>query len=103
MGVNLSPRGGGVFQRLRRLILSDSRVAIVELIANAWDAGATRVDIKWPYGTSDYELAISDNGTGMTRNEFDKRWRTLNYNRQEEQGDMVTFPPDNGSESQRYA
>ena len=29
-------------------IISDPRVSIIELIANAYDAGATRVEVKWP-------------------------------------------------------
>ena len=28
--------------------MQDPRVAILELIANCYDAGATRVDVKWP-------------------------------------------------------
>jgi hypothetical protein len=29
-------------------IIAESSVAIVELVANAWDAWATEVDIVWP-------------------------------------------------------
>lgn len=75
-----------------KLILSDAKVAIVELIANAWDAGATEVEIKWPEGGTNQPLVVSDNGIGMTDAEFNRRWRTLNYNRQEDLGEKVTFP-----------
>lgn len=72
-------------------IISDQNYAVIELVANCWDAGATRVDIKWP--DSDGEFAISDNGIGMTKNELFYRWGKLNYNRLEEQGGKdVVFP-----------
>jgi hypothetical protein len=72
-------------------IIYDPRVAIVELIANSYDAGATRCDIKWP--TESGELfSIADNGVGMTREEFLHRWRKLAYDRVEEQGFSVEFP-----------
>jgi hypothetical protein len=32
-------------------IMSDTAVAIVELVANAWDAFATEVEITWPNRT----------------------------------------------------
>src|ERR1035437_5053655 len=44
-------------------IISDTRVAITELIANAYDAGATAVDILWP-GDAPGPFHITDNGTG---------------------------------------
>ena len=73
-------------------ILHDSKTAIVELIANAWDAGATEVKIVWPDGKGGQRFAIEDNGTGMTDAEFQRRWRKLSYNRREEQGSKVIFP-----------
>ena len=54
-------------------IISDPGVALIELIANSYDAGATEVKIKWPDQIpGDFE--ISDNGTGMSREEFNRRW-----------------------------
>jgi Histidine kinase-, DNA gyrase B-, and HSP90-like ATPase len=73
-------------------IMSDPRIALVELIANAYDAGASQVDIRWPDQPGG-ELQISDNGTGMTLDEFNRRWKTLRYNRSLEQGTDVQFPP----------
>jgi hypothetical protein len=73
-------------------IISDPRVAITELIANAYDAGATSVEITWP-GESTGQFRISDNGIGMSLDEFNRRWRTLSYDRSQEQGDAVEFPP----------
>jgi hypothetical protein len=72
-------------------IIHAPEVAIVELVANCWDAGADTVNVTWPK-SHDEVLAIEDNGTGMTREEFERRWLTLNYNRRLEQGDEVIFP-----------
>jgi len=73
-------------------IITDPSVSVIELIANAYDAGATRVEIKWPTEIGS-TYSITDNGTGMTREEFLYRWRKFAYNRAEEQGVSVEFPP----------
>lgn len=73
-------------------IIKDPTTALVELVANAWDAYATRVDITWPSQTQSFE--ISDNGKGMTEDELNARWRRFNYNRVNELGEY-TDPPEN--------
>ncbi len=72
-------------------IISDPRIAIVELIANAYDAGATDVQITWPDFVGG-QFQIADNGTGMSLEQFNRRWRKLSYNRSKEQGADVEFP-----------
>lgn len=69
-------------------IIDDPTVAIVELVANCYDAGADRVDIRWPEMPGQ-PLSITDNGTGTTHEEFLRRWRTLSYDRAGEQGTEV--------------
>jgi hypothetical protein len=69
-----------------------SDIALSELVANAWDAGATEVDITIPKVLG-AELVIEDDGTGLSRDQFIGRWMTLAYNRLKRQGDKVTFPP----------
>ena len=67
------------------------QVALTELVANAWDAGATQVDLILPSeigGT----LTVTDNGHGMTPAQFKKRWMTLRYDRLKHQGSNVEFP-----------
>jgi hypothetical protein len=67
------------------------QVALTELVANAWDAGATRVDLFLPSeigGT----LTVTDDGHGMTSAQFKKRWMTLRYDRLKHQGPDVEFP-----------
>lgn len=72
-------------------IISDPETAIVELVANCSDAGADRVDILWP-DSAPGTLSIEDNGIGMTAEEFQIRWRTLNYDRRKELSNAVEFP-----------
>jgi BMFP domain-containing protein YqiC len=74
-------------------IVNDPKVAIIELVANAWDAGATTVEIKWPSDDGD-KFSIIDNGHGMTDSQFNKRFRTLAYNRSSEQGLYAEIPND---------
>ena len=73
-------------------VMDDPRIALVELVANAYDAGATSVKIEWPDQRGG-SFAISDNGIGMTKDQFARRWRQLNYSRLDEQGTAVEFPP----------
>lgn len=74
--------------------------ALTELVANAWDAGATFVDIFIPEEKGE-KLTITDNGIGLTKDEFYSRWMKLGYNRLKHQGKKVEFP--NGVDLQRYA
>lgn len=70
-------------------ILHDPKVAIVELVANAWDAGASKVEITWPTKENEQFFSIEDNGSGLTDKEFTSRWRTLAYDRIGVQGNVV--------------
>src|ERR1035437_901466 len=71
-----------------RTLLHDPVSAIVELVANGWDAGATRVNIDWPVVSGEL-LRVRDNGEGMTEEQFRRRWLTLSYDRVREQGETV--------------
>jgi hypothetical protein len=83
-------------------IVSEPKIAIIELIANSWDAGATNVEIKWP-SEADRAFFIRDNGHGMTESDFDSRFRKLAYNRQRDQGVFAEIPLDNSVVSKRPA
>jgi HSP90 family molecular chaperone len=74
-------------------IMTDPRIAIVELVANAYDAGASIVSIQWPEARGG-TYQIMDNGTGMSAEQFNRRWKTLSYSRTKEQGEYVEYPPD---------
>jgi HSP90 family molecular chaperone len=68
-------------------------VALTELVANAWDAGAATVEITIP---DDYDqlLTVGDDGTGMSSKDFRKKWMTLGYDRVRQQGLWAEFPPE---------
>jgi hypothetical protein len=88
----LLPSYGETFleQHAGRIVV-DPETAIVELVANSWDAGADRVDVAWP-PTAGARIAVADNGIGMTREELEHRWFSMFYDRQTEQGEDVVFP-----------
>lgn len=69
-----------------------SDVALTELVANAWDAGATNVEISIPEEHDDW-LIVKDNGAGLTKEEFGARWMTLGYDRLRHQGQLADQPP----------
>ena len=71
----------------------DPDTALTELVANTWDAGATKVNVVIPADTGG-TLLVEDDGHGMTEDQFRRRWMTLGYNRQKTQGDNVQFPTD---------
>lgn len=96
---------GCLFERdyLRRTlgtIANNPEVALTELVANAWDAGASKVEIvlpKKPGGT----LTIKDDGTGMSEAEFRKKWMTLGYDRISNEGELAEFPPERKDSKRR--
>ena len=75
-------------------IITDPATAIVELVANCWDAYATKVQITWPDAETQRQFKITDNGHGMTRDEFQHIWRTIAYNRVSAQGTKTNPPSD---------
>lgn len=76
-------------------------VALSELVANAWDAGAALVKVSIPEKKGDL-LVVEDDGCGLTKAEFDQRWMTLGYNRQRNQGFDVEFPPGGAGRRRAY-
>ena len=79
--------------RNNKSITSNNDIALTELVANAWDAGAHNVKITIPYDI-DETISIEDDGTGMSDEDFQNRWMVLGYDRQKRQGKDVLFPPD---------
>lgn len=75
-------------------IITNPSTAIVELVANCWDAYASEVNITWPDAGINKQFSISDNGKGMTKHEFDYIWRALSYDRISKSG--FTSEPPNG-------
>jgi len=74
-------------------IANSPEVALTELVANAWDAGASQVQIALPDEIGEL-LTIEDDGTGMSAEGFRRKWMTLGYDRVRNQGRLAEFPPD---------
>ncbi|MFZ2651672.1 MAG: ATP-binding protein [Burkholderiaceae bacterium] len=83
---------GYLLQTLGR-IAHDAEVALTELVANAWDAWASLVDMTIP-SVFDGALVIEDDGHGMTSAQFKGRWMMLSYTRLKHQSQNVEFPPE---------
>lgn len=73
-------------------LVNSPEIALTELVANAWDAGATIVDVFIPENYNQ-KLIVEDNGTGLSKEQFEQRWMKLGYNRLKHQGKSVLFPP----------
>jgi hypothetical protein len=74
-------------------IAHDPEVALTELVANAWDAGASLVDIAIPNALNG-NLVVEDDGHGMSSAQFKGRWMKLSYDRVKHQSQDVEFPPE---------
>ncbi|MEV0135410.1 ATP-binding protein [Dactylosporangium sp. NPDC050688] len=59
--------------------------ALAELVANAWDAGASRVEIDLPnpatYNRANDSISISDDGVGMTDGDLETEYLVIGRNR----------------------
>lgn len=67
------------------------QLALTELVANAWDAGASKVALVLPRALDEL-LTVTDDGHGMAPDDFKVRWMTLGYDRTRHQGVDVEFP-----------
>lgn len=67
-----------VAMQLGRESISSSIVAIIELVKNAYDADATKVDIKFVgLDTTSPSIVIEDNGSGMTKDDLLDHWMLI--------------------------
>lgn len=89
-------------ERTYPTIVSDMSIAFAELVANSWDAGATRVDISIPDNNNE-KIIIEDNGSGMNDMEFRSRWMVIAYNRVQHQGEFVEFTTQDNCKIKRLA
>jgi len=69
--------------------------AVAELIANCWDAGATRVDLEIPLGaplSGASVIRITDDGGGMSPDQVQTDYLVLGRNRREDSADPPGRP-----------
>ena len=77
----------GVLEHLGLNLYSNTPAVISEVIANAWDADATRVEVV--IDTNEKSITVSDNGHGMDLNDINERYLRVGYRRREEQGSLT--------------
>lgn len=80
-----------ILQHLGLKMYTSLPAVISEYVANAWDAGATEVDITVPQESvgEDYEITIEDNGIGMDYEDVDSKFLVVGRNRREVEGEDV--------------
>lgn len=76
---------------LGRELISNEYIAVAELVKNAYDAGATEVTIELKRDVPQ-SLAISDNGMGMSLDEFKRLWMVPGYSEKMESGEAAGRP-----------
>ena len=65
--------------------------AVAELIANAWDADASKVEVQLPSSLSGQpKLTVQDDGIGMTFSECQKLYLNIGRNRRDDDGGDVS-------------
>ena len=65
------------FKALGADLVTNDVVAIFELVKNAYDAYATKVEIRFREGANTHHLEIEDNGFGMDRDVIENAWCTV--------------------------
>ena len=59
---------------LGRELIADPNLAVLEFVKNAYDAGASDVQVEFEISTQPTSLVISDNGIGMDERSFRANW-----------------------------
>jgi hypothetical protein len=65
--------------------------ALKELVDNAWDADATRVDITVPESMTDASVVVADNGCGMTEAEVRTEYLSIANDRRSRKGERTAL------------
>lgn len=73
-----------VLESLGINLYSNAAAVLAELVANAYDADATLVQIEWK--RDDSTVIITDDGSGMTREELDSRFLMTGYQKRKVEG-----------------
>jgi len=72
-----------VLEHLGINLYSNVPSVLSEIVANAWDADATVVDVQWDRASS--RIVIKDNGVGMTPDEVNNRFLKVGHRRRDDQ------------------
>lgn len=79
-----------VLESLGINLYSNAAAVVSEMVANAWDADANYVSIDWKTGNQ--QVVITDDGSGMTPVQVNKRYLVAGYQKR----------PNEGSESPKF-
>lgn len=71
---------GRIIDHLGIQMYQSPTAALAEMISNAWDADATRVEITLPT-KEEFTIKIKDNGVGMTFDECQNKFLTVGYDK----------------------
>jgi len=75
----------GLKSIIGRELITDDFIAVFELVKNAFDANAKRVDITFEeLDTPNATLTIKDNGKGMSASDIQKKWLFVAYSAKKE-------------------
>ena len=80
---------------LGRELISNEYVAMAEIVRNAYDAGANQITIKLESGDPQ-RFVITDNGSGMSKAEFERVWMTPGFSTKAESGADQTLLGEKG-------
>ena len=83
---------GGLVKHLGLHMYSGATPAIAELIANAWDADAHRVDVQIPFGqpwAPQSAISVKDDGIGMSFGDCDDKFLVVGRDRRLAEGDYT--------------
>jgi hypothetical protein len=72
-----------VLEHLGINLYSNVPSVLSEIVANAWDADAERVDVEWDRANG--RIVISDDGTGMIAEEVNNRFLKVGHRRRDDQ------------------
>ena len=73
-----------VLEHLGIRLYSNVAAVLSELVANSWDADATKVEIK--IDSDQDQIVIHDSGSGMTASEINSRFLTVGYEKRKSEG-----------------
>ena len=79
-----------VLNHLGLNLYSNVPAVLAELIANSWDADATRVDITVDQNTVNKQIVIKDNGCGMNEIELQEKFLNVGYQRRTDKAGDLT-------------
>ena len=79
-----------VLNHLGLNLYSNVPAVLSELIANAWDADASRVDVSVKERGEGKEISIQDNGCGMNYEDLRTKFLTVGYRRRTKESEDFT-------------